>query len=250
LLALGLLALTAVGCAGRGEQRPSPSAVHEKAERLAEPICSAATEPGTACRVRVRDLRPTQFALGLREVDQRAARLARLEPAALDKYLAANPEPVVIAPGGLVFMIDHHHLARALIQNGVAETHAVVEANLSRDADFWSTMQSRGWVYLCDASGRGPLRPDELPDSVDQLPDDPYRSLAGEVGRRHGFEASDTPFVEFFWANFFRPRMTIGDDFAAAVEQALALARSPAACGLPGYRGPERCAPRLPSCIS
>jgi hypothetical protein len=55
-----------------------------------------------------------------------------------------------------------------------------------------------------------------------------------------GYEKTPTAFAEFAWADFLRHRILIGpkpEDFPRAVDAALALARSPAAQNLPGYRG-------------
>jgi hypothetical protein len=75
-----------------------------------------------------------------------------------------------------------------------------------------------------------------------QLKDDPFRSLAGELRRAGGFAKDTTPFSEFLWADFFRrkiKRKAVEADFAAAVEQALRLARSEEAEYLPGWCGPK-----------
>ena len=73
------------------------------------------------------------------------------------------------------------------------------------------------------------------------LKDDPYRSLAGEIRRAGGYAKDITPFSEFLWADLFRRRVarkTIEDDFARAVEKALAIAKSKDAIYLPGWCGP------------
>ena len=71
--------------------------------------------------------------------------------------------------------------------------------------------------------------------------DDPYRSLAGELRRAGGFAKDTTPYSEFLWADFLRPRIkrkTIDKDFATAAENALVLAKSTEANYLPGWCGP------------
>jgi hypothetical protein len=201
------------------------------------PRCGVHSAKGTRCTVAVKDLRPTQFAVGMREVHEKAARIARMTKAERNRFLRHEPEPVVIAPGGLLYITDHHHLARALLDQGVKETYAVIEDNLATDNDFWGTMKKRHWVDLCGADGKGPHLPADLPASVAGLEDDPYRSLAGAVESAGGFHKSKAFFVEFRWANFFRTRIQIGADFERAVADGLELARSKDACGLPGYAG-------------
>lgn len=40
-------------------------------------------------------------------------------PAKLQEFLKANPVPCVVGPGGTLYLIDHHHLARALYNLGI-----------------------------------------------------------------------------------------------------------------------------------
>ena len=82
---------------------------------------------------------------------------------------------------------------------------------------------------------------DDIPSSVSDLRDDPFRSLAGELRRAGGFSKETTPFSEFLWADFLRRRIerkAVVKDFAKAMEKALALAKSQEAHYLPGWCGP------------
>jgi hypothetical protein len=101
-------------------------------------------------------------------------------------------------------------------------------------------MDNRNWVHPFDEEGnRRPV--EDLPKSIKQMVDDPFRSLAGELRRAGGFAKDTTPFSEFLWADFFRRRIKrklVEDDFARAVETALQLARSKEANYLPGWCGP------------
>jgi hypothetical protein len=79
-----------------------------------------------------------------------------------------------------------------------------------------------------------------LPETVRGLADDPYRSVAGEVRERGGYEKDETPFSEFLWAQFFRAHLRVHPvyhDFESAVVEALELAKSSAARNLPGWSG-------------
>ena len=117
-----------------------------------------------------------------------------------------------------------------------------VIANLSRlegDA-FWTVMDNRSWMHPFDAEGR--RRPySDIPKSVRDLIDDPFRSLAGELRRAGGFAKDTTPFSEFLWADFLRRRIKrklVEEDFSRTIEKALQLARSAEAGYLPGWCGP------------
>jgi len=187
--------------------------------------------------VPILELRPTQMTVGLREVARkRAAWGAKTDK---DAALASHMAPVVLGPGGERFLTDHHHLARALYDNGEKEVFVTVIGDL-RKADpehFWNLMDFHGWTHPFDAKGRR-RDYDDLPKSVDKLKDDPYRSLAGELRNLGGFSKDAKPFSEFVWADFLRRRIdakSLDGDFEAALAEALNLARSPEANYLPGW---------------
>ncbi len=161
----------------------------------------------------------------------------------LAKFLDAHMVPVIAGLGGAHYLIDHHHLARALYEEGVKSVFVTVVADLSRlTADhFWNMMDFHGWTHPYDAKGR--RRPfSELPKTVKTMEDDPYRSLAGELRSVGGFAKDSTPFSEFLWADFLRPRIkakAIRADFNAALALALSLSKTGDADYLPGWCGPH-----------
>src|SRR3569833_330400 len=138
--------------------------------------------------------------------------------------------PVGYGPVARYYVIDHHHLGRALHDEGVKEVLVTIVGDLrmvEREA-FWGVMDNKRWVYPYDAKGeRRSFR--DLPKSVADLKDDPFRSLAGELRRLGGFAKDTTPFSEFLWADFLRRkllRMAVDANFDKALEKALAAAKS------------------------
>ncbi len=193
--------------------------------------------------VAVVDLRPTQITVGMREVLVKRKRWRETATKKGEKFLGKHMIPVILGPKLRHYVTDHHHLARALHDEGVKEVAVTVIANLSRlepDA-FWSVMDNRNWMHPFDAEGRRRHYRD-IPKSVVKLVDDPFRSLAGELRRAGGFAKDTTPFSEFLWADFLRRRINrkeVERDFDHAVEEALELAKSDAADYLPGWCGPS-----------
>ena len=185
-------------------------------------------------------LRPTQLTVGMREVRAKRKHWRGMHHKA--DFLGSHMIPVIEGPRGRHYVIDHHHLARALHEEGVKTIAVTVVADLSmldRDA-FWSYLDHRGWMHPYDDRGRR-RRPAELPRQITDLVDDPFRSLAGELRRAGGFAKDTTPFSEFLWADFLRRRVKrrrVERDFANALEQALRCARSADASYLPGWCGP------------
>src|SRR6202030_1653653 len=150
-------------------------------------------------------LRPTQMTVGMREVKEKRKRWRERNKKKQAKALGKHMIPVVLGPDTRYYVVDHHHLARALHDEGVKDILVTVIGDLSmvgRDA-FWGVMDNKRWVYPYDAKGeRRPFK--DLPKSIRDLKDDPYRSLAGELRRDGGFAKDTTPFSEFLWADFLR----------------------------------------------
>jgi hypothetical protein len=187
------------------------------------------------------DLRPTQMTVGMREVKDKRKRFREKGKKQSD-MIGKHMIPVVRGPDKRYYVVDHHHLARALHDEGVEDILVTVIGDLSmvgRDA-FWGVMDNKRWVYPYDAKGeRRPFK--DLPTSIRDLKDDPYRSLAGELRRDGGFAKDTTPFSEFLWADFLRrriPRKVVEEHFSKAMEKALELAKSHDAIYLPGWCGP------------
>lgn len=151
--------------------------------------------------------------------------------------------PVVLAPDDrYYYVIDHHHLALARHDGGVKEILVTVTGDLTAVAGdaFWGVMDNKRWVYPSDANGERRQFKD-IPKTVADLKDNPFRSLAGELRREGAFAKHTTPFSEFLWADFLRRRLSrkvLEDYSAAAMEKGMALARSPDAIYLPGWCGP------------
>jgi hypothetical protein len=192
--------------------------------------------------VPILELRPTQMTVGMREVKEKRKRFREQKGKKQEELLGKHMIPVVVGPDKRFYVVDHHHLARALHEEGVADILVTVIGDLrmvERDA-FWGVMDNKRWVYPYDTKGeRRPFK--DLPKSVSDLKDDPFRSLAGELRRAGGFAKDTTPFSEFLWADFLRrllPRKTVEDNFAKAMEKALEFAKSKNAVYLPGWCGP------------
>ena len=191
--------------------------------------------------VAILDLRPTQMTVGMREVKAKRKRWRDESKKKGEEFLGKHLIPVILGPKHRHYIIDHHHLARALHDEGVEEVAVTDVANLSKlDQDsFWYVMENRDWTHPFVDGRRRPYS--DLPKTVDKLVDDPFRSLAGELRRAGGFAKDTTPFSEFLWADFLRRRMkrkAVEANFEHALEKALELAKSKDADYLPGWCGP------------
>jgi hypothetical protein len=192
--------------------------------------------------VRIADLRPTQMTVGLREAETRAAKLKALAEKDGEKFARKHIIPVVRGPKDRFYVIDHHHLCRASLIAGADQLSVTVVLNLARlekDA-FWVFMDNRGLAHPFDEHGK---RCDyqDIPKSIEELADDPFRSLAGALRRKGGYAKDTTPFSEFLWADHLRRRFNrkeVEKDFKSALEAAYELAKKPESDHLPGWCGP------------
>ncbi|AXK38736.1 ParB/Srx family N-terminal domain-containing protein [Crenobacter cavernae] len=206
----------------------------------AEPVCSAKLEVGTRCVATLASLRPTQPAVGLMRVEDEAASLAGLSPDALEKRLKKRRVPLVAGPDGALYLVDRHHQSRALLRLGQREVPARLVGRLDKATTFWNDMQARHWAWLRDAAGR-PLPPEKLPATLAELPDDPWRSLAG-YAEDAGFvgKSGDGYFAEFVWAEWLVTRLPAPptrdslDDDLATVKRLICVVPTAKLPGEPG----------------
>jgi hypothetical protein len=219
--------------------------------------CMSGLSPGSLCRVDIQNLMPTQTAVGMEQVALKAVTIRRKIQGSsskenLDSYLRQNPQPIVAGPEDKLYIIDHHHLARALLVSYVPRTYGRIVKDLSglSQESFWATMERCRWVYPYTAEGERLKSFNDLPQSIGELGDDPFRALAGFVRKAEGFDKVNEPFVEFRWAQRFREKLKLNPkdpkplsaedikaNFAKAEKAALKFAKTAEAADLPGYNG-------------
>jgi hypothetical protein len=191
--------------------------------------------------VAIAALCPTQITVGMAEVDKKRRRWRDVKDKA--EFLGRRMVPVLLGPDRRSYVIDRHHLTRALLDEGVAEVAVTVRADLSHlsKAAFWGLLDNLGWCHPYDDRGKR-IEFDQMPRRIADLSDDPFSSLSGETRRRGGFIKNLAPFSEFNWADFLRRHMRrqlVERDFESAVAEALRLVRSRDAACLPGWCGPD-----------
>jgi hypothetical protein len=197
----------------------------------------------TLATVRIDQLRPTQIAVGYREVKIKRQHWRTLSGDRDEAFIGSHLVPVVIGPDNQAYVVDHHHLAMALIQEGVDGVLTSTLADLSHlsKSSFWTFMDNRGWCHPYNEKGvRGDFS--DIPKAITDMKDDPYRSLSGALRRKGAFAKDLTPFSEFIWADFYRERITpkrLNDDFDTALDDAFQLAKTKDAAYLPGWCGED-----------
>lgn len=205
--------------------------------------CQPELHVGSQCRLAINALHPTQPGLGLLQVEKEVAQLKSKSAKKLWAWAQKKRIPVVIGPDGRYWLVDRHHLTRALWSLGMREVPVVIEGVLTEPALFWSQMQSHHWAWLKDEHGRA-IEPAQLPSHIALLPDYPYRSLAGfaeDAGLYHKRE--QRYFVEFAWAQYLgeklKWRAVTRDNLETLLKASSILACLPDAAQLPGYPGSQ-----------
>jgi hypothetical protein len=176
----------------------------------------------------------------MREVDFKRSRWREKHSHDATNYLNTHPFPVVLGPGPHRYLIDRHHLALALREEGIWELPVSTVVNLSNLSldEFWKTLEDRKWTHPFDGEGRQ-YSYHNMPASVDDLIDDPFRSLAGALKRAGGYAKDKAPFSEFRWADYLRrriPQELAEHHFGHALALAMDLAQNTEAAVLPGWR--------------
>ncbi len=211
------------------------------ASRLPETSNSDTNHEESMKKANIETLRPTQMTHGEREVAKKADEYRSLEGHDLDMAIAEKPVPIVLGPAGKPYIIDHHHVAAALRRVNIPALPVVLAADLSslELGEFWLAMENRRWAYPYDV--RGQRRPfSEMPRHVWRLEDDVCRSLAAFAREAGAYEKTAVPLGDFRWADFFRAMLPLpkGDEeFEVVLGDAIDLAKSDAAIGMPGYLG-------------
>ena len=188
----------------------------------------------------IADLAPTQVTVGMREVAFRHRAWREKYGQRPAGYLNTHRFPVILGLHARHHLIDRHHLALALQDEGIWELPVLIVANMSALSfdEFWKTLEVKNWSHPFDGEGRRRSYED-MPTSLDDLTDDPYRSFAGSLKRAGGYAKDKAPFSEFRWADFLRcriPRELVERHFGRALTLAMNLAQSNDAAVLPGWR--------------
>src|SRR5258707_6200527 len=116
----------------------------------------ANTPDPTRKPIPILSLRPTQMTVGLREVKEKRKRWREHKSEKKRaELLGKHMIPVVLGPDAHHYVVDHHHLARALHDEGVENVLVTVIGDLTmveREA-FWTVMDHKRWAYPYDAKG-------------------------------------------------------------------------------------------------
>ena len=210
-----------------------------------QPLPAPTGGDGALLELPLAALQPTQLCVGMAEIRSRQLDFAKDDPKEQRRYLKRKPTPLVRSAAGELWMVDRHHRLRALLEldpEATAFGYVVLQLEVSERHQVLEQLHQRGWLYLYDGRGLGPLPPTALPTSLSGTQDDPYRSLVWKLKREGLVEAAPLiPFHEFRWGAWLRSRNLppfSSERLDSALPAARALVRSQAAAHLAGWVGP------------
>lgn len=77
-------------------------------------------------KMNIMDLSPTQSSVGSAAVEVKMDMLSQMNKEQLEEYLKKHPVPVILAPNGKYYLVDHHHLCTALLKLNIGKTYVEV----------------------------------------------------------------------------------------------------------------------------
>jgi outer membrane autotransporter protein len=153
-----------------------------------DPANASTIQPGpfSLYTVSVDQLQPTQLNEGFTEVDKKADGFNVLQPSQLQSNLLPDIEPVVIGPGGILYLTDGHHTFTALEDSSYGASDPTVYVNVIANysnltiAQFWAQMQTSNLLLPLNDGVAEPVNTatgSPIPTALTGLTSDVYRGL-------------------------------------------------------------------------
>ena len=230
LCSVSAIALHSVGGASAGQLPASAFQPY-----VAATASSIQPGPFALYLVPLNSIHPTQMNVGFAEVGKKTAGFDLLAPSALQNNLltGGSIEPVVIGPGGVIYLTDGHHTFLALTQSiyGASNPSVYVDviANYSNltPAQFWAQMQANNLLMPVNdgvTQTVDPLTGAPIPTTLAGMTSDVYRGLeysilknkssvlfpnpsniTGATGSKiPGLDKTAAFYSDFIWADAYR----------------------------------------------
>lgn len=208
--------------------------------------CNTKSHKGDICYASFDEIHPTQFVLGKLSIASKTSKVEKMEnKGKIEKYLKSKSAPAIIGPDGLFYITDRHHTSFSILNSRLSNRYKKLYIKVIKNwstlsyKDFSRKMTAHNFAWLRDENHK--LRAfSELPKHINNLGDDPYRSLAWLVRENGGFKKSGVSFQEFYWGMFFKVQgiklySSSDSEVKSVLKKALKLAHSRKASHLPGY---------------
>ncbi|WP_213738892.1 autotransporter domain-containing protein [Bradyrhizobium sp. dw_411] len=181
LCSASAIAISVIGSAQAGQASLSSFATYD-------PAMASTIVPGALAlfQVPVDSIHPTQLNEGLTEVGKKTAGFDLLTPSQLQANLLTSIEPVVIGPGGQLYLTDGHHTFTALQDSIYGPSNPNVFVNVIANfstlttAQFFAQMQALNFLLPINEGVSTPINLSNgspIPSALTGLTSDPYRGL-------------------------------------------------------------------------
>ena len=188
LLYVGLITPTILGLVGGRDAQAGQLTASAFQSYPAANFATIQPGPFALYTVNVGGIRPTQLNEGFTEVGKKAAGFDLLAPSAsaLQANLLTAIEPVVIGPGGQLFVTDGHHTFTALENSVYGASNPTVFVNVVANysnlttAQFFAALQSQNLLLPLNDGVAVPVNSATgapIPANLTSLTSDPYRGL-------------------------------------------------------------------------
>ena len=178
------------------------------------PMCNSLTEPeNKVCLTSINNIHPTQFVLGMVSIKDKIKKVEkRYRKKKLNKKLSKKVLPSVLGPDKKVYIMDGHHSSYALLKAKIPDNKKILFVEIVKDCsncslnDFEDYMTTDGHSYLYNKDFE-PMSFYELPVSLNDLIDNPYRGFAWLLREEECFDKVSVNFLEFIWAKALKKEL-------------------------------------------
>lgn len=195
----------------------------------------------------IQKLSPTQAVYGKLAIRSKTKKVEEAyRNSELEDYLKMKVAPIIIGPGCKKYIIDRHHTSLAILAADIPEkekrlyTHLIYDWSSKSNESFEADMIKNRFTWLKDENYQL-IKFSSLPKKISQLKDEPLRSLAWKVRKEGGFIKVNVPFLEFYWAEFYRNngimiQSSEESEILKVLDSTLKLSLSPKAKNMPGFK--------------
>lgn len=196
--------------------------------------------------VHLKNIHPTQAYIGMDQIPVKIKKLTKeFEKQKYKKYLKKKWAPAVLGPDKRYWIIDRHHLSYSILHFDLVKKKGIYIKLIKDWSNLdWHTfkikMLAKDYLYLKDDKFNS-IHFEDIPNSLSQLQDNPYRSLAYFAREEECFKKVEIPFLEFTWGEYFyKEGIVIDSNFELShyIKMALKKCHLHQARDLPGFYTP------------
>ncbi len=164
------------------------------------------------CFLPMDKIHPTQFTIGYHNANQKMKDINKIFKKkgieGIKEFINKKPTELIIGPYQKIYINDRHHTSVAILNSDIPNEYKHIKGKIIADlsnlqpSEFWKVMKEKKWTFLKDEKFKI-QSPYKLPQHLNLLKDNPYRSMATILIEEDHIIKYGIPFEEFYWAEFF-----------------------------------------------